>query len=58
MSKKSDPPRRDLKHARSWVSACRQPSVVQVKIETAKRILSLRKLLGEMWALYETKKTA
>jgi hypothetical protein len=30
----------------------------EVKIEAAKRNLSLRKLFGEMWSLYKTKKTA
>jgi hypothetical protein len=30
----------------------------EVKVEAAKRNLSLRKLFGEMWTLYKTKKTA
>ncbi len=30
----------------------------QVKVEAAKRNLSLRKLFGEMWTLYNSKKTA
>lgn len=30
----------------------------EVKIEAAKRNLSLRKLFGEMWTIYKMKKTA
>jgi hypothetical protein len=30
----------------------------EVKVEAAKRNLSLRKLFGEMWNLYKMKKTA
>jgi hypothetical protein len=58
MSKKVAPPRRDPK-ARQIVGFSLPPDLAsEVKVEAAKRNLSLRKLFGEMWALYKTKKTA
>ncbi len=58
MSKKADPPRRDPK-TRQIVGFSLPPALAaEVKVEAAKRNLSLRKLFGEMWTLYKTKKTA
>ena len=43
-----------------WLSLNRSYwlSLKKIKIEVAKRNLSLRKLFGEMWGLYKTKKIA
>ena len=58
MSKKTDAPRQDPK-TRQIVGFSLPPSLAsEVKIEAAKRNLSLRKLFGEMWTLYKMKKTA
>ena len=58
MSKKTEPARRDPK-TRQIVGFSLPPDLAaEVKVEAAKRNLSLRKLFGEMWALYKTKKTA
>ena len=58
MGKKIDKPRQQPK-TRQIVGFSLPPSLAtEVKIEAAKRNLSLRKLFDEMWALYKTKKTA
>ena len=58
MSKKAYPPRRDPK-TRQIVGFSLPPDLAaEVKVEAAKRNLSLRKLFGEMWSLYKTEKTA
>jgi hypothetical protein len=58
MTKKTDAPRQDLK-TRQIVGFSLPPALAsEVKIEAAKRNLSLRKLFGEMWTLYKMKKTA
>ena len=58
MSKKTEPQRHEPK-TRQIVGFSLPPALAaEVKIEAAKRNLSLRKLFSEMWALYKTKKTA
>ncbi len=58
MSKRTDHSRQEPK-TRQIVGFSLPPDLAaEVKIEAAKRNLSLRKLFGEMWALYKTKKTA
>ncbi|MGA7894157.1 MAG: hypothetical protein WCA49_13135 [Candidatus Sulfotelmatobacter sp.] len=58
MSKKTDAPRQDPK-TRQIVGFSLPPSLAsEVKVEAAKRNLSLRKLFGKMWTLYKTNKTA
>lgn len=58
MSKKTEHPRQEPK-TRQIVGFSLPPDLAaEVKIEAAKRNLSLRKLFGEMWALYKTKETA
>jgi hypothetical protein len=58
MSRKTAPPRREPK-TRQIVGFSLPPHLAaEVKVEAAKRNLSLRKLFGEMWTLYKTKKTA
>ena len=58
MSKNADAPRQEPK-TRQIVGFSLTPALAsEVKIEAAKRNLSLRKLFGEMWTLYKTKKTA
>ena len=58
MNKKADPPRRDHPKTRQIVGFSLPPALAaEVKVEAAKRNLSLRELFGEMWTLYKTKKT-
>lgn len=58
MSKKTEPSRRDPK-TRHIVGFSLPPDLAaEVKVEAAKRSLSLRKLFSEMWALNKTKRTA
>jgi hypothetical protein len=58
MSKKADALRQEPK-TRQIVGFSLPPALAsEVKIEAAKRNLSLRELFGEMWALYKMKKTA
>jgi hypothetical protein len=58
MSTKTEPPRQAPK-IRQIVGFSLPPALAaEVKVEAAKRNLSLRQLFGEMWALYKTKKTA
>ena len=58
MTKKTEQPRQDPK-TRQIVGFSLPPALAsEVKIEAAKRNLSLRKLFGEMWTLYKMKKTA
>ena len=58
MSKKTEPQRREPT-TRQIVGFSLPPSLAaEVKVEAAKRNLSLRKLFGEMWTLYKAKKTA
>jgi hypothetical protein len=58
MSKIADALRQEPK-TRQIVGFSLPPALAsEVKIEAAKRNLSLRELFGEMWALYKMKKTA
>jgi len=58
MNKKTEQARQDPK-TRQIVGFSLPPDLAsEVKIEAAKRNLSLRKLFGEMWTLYKMKKTA
>ena len=58
MSKKTASPRRASKPRQIVGSSLPPYLAAQVKIEAAKRNLSLRKLSGEMWAVYKAQKTA
>jgi len=58
MSTKTEPPGR-APRTRQIVGFSLPPALAaEVKVEAAKRNLSLRKLFDEMWALYKTKKAA
>jgi hypothetical protein len=58
MNKNTDAPRQEPK-TRQIVGFSLPPALAsEVKVEAAKRNLSLRKLFGEMWNLYKMKKTA
>lgn len=58
MSKKTDAPRRNPT-TRQIVGFSLPPALAsEVKMEAAKRNLSLRKLFCEMWTIYKTNKIA
>jgi hypothetical protein len=58
MSKKIEAPPRDPRKRRIVGFSLPPALATEVKVEAAKRNLTLRKLFDEMWALYKTKKTA
>jgi len=52
-------PRRQNSKTRQIVGFSLPPDLAsEVKVEAAKRAVSLRQLFTEMWALYKAKKTA
>jgi len=58
MSRKTDVAR-EIPKTRQIVRFSLPPAIAsEVKIEAAKGNLSVRELVGEMWTLYKTKKTA
>lgn len=58
MRKRPDSPGRGT-HPRQIIGFSLPPDLAgEVKMEAARRNLSLRKLFVEMWALYKTKKSA